>query len=75
MKPGSGGGWLVREQERDGIVDYYSVGGAKGYRWMEAENVKKLGLEDQIDKSYYQKLVDDAVSNISQYGDIEWFMS
>ena len=30
---------------------------------------------DIVDKSYYNKLVDDAVETISQYGDAEWFMS
>ena len=37
--------------------------------------VRELGKESDIDKSYYKALVDDAVSNISQYGDFEWFAS
>ena len=37
--------------------------------------VQELGKEDDIDKSYYNKLVDDAVQAISQYGDFEQFVS
>lgn len=33
------------------------------------------GVNDIIDRSYYQKLVDDAVDSISEYGDFEWFVS
>ncbi len=43
------------------------------YRWMESEMVKELGLQDHIDMDYWNKLVDDAVDAISQYGDFEWF--
>ena len=71
IKPGCGGGLLMRE--KDG--KYYSATGAKGYRWLESEMVKELGKEDDIDRSYYNKLVDDAVANISQYGDFEQFVS
>lgn len=42
---------------------------------MESEMVKELGKEDGIDRSYYDKLVDEAVKTISQYGDFEWFVS
>ena len=71
IKPGHGGGILLRE--KDG--KYYSATGAKGYRWMESEMVQQLKLEDSIDKSYYTKLVDEAVQDISQYGDFEAFAS
>lgn len=71
IKPGCGGGILLAQ--RDGKYD--SANGAKGYRWMEAEMVKELGKEDDIDRSYYVKLVDDAVEAISQFGDFEWFVS
>lgn len=37
--------------------------------------VKELSKEDSIDRSYYDKLVDDAVETISKYGDFEWFIS
>ena len=45
------------------------------YRWMESEMVKELGLQDKIDKSYYNTLVDEAIDAISKYGDFEWFVS
>ena len=37
--------------------------------------VRNDGREDQIDKSFYQKLADDAIDEISKYGDYEWFVS
>lgn len=76
IEPGRGGGILCREAiDKYGDTVYPSATGAKGYRWMESEMVRELGKEADIDKSYYQKLVDDAVSTISQYGDFEWFVS
>lgn len=76
IKSGCGGGELVREgTNKDGSIKYSSATGAKGYRWLESEVVRMLGKEDDIDKSYYQAMVDAAVDNISQYGDFEWFVS
>lgn len=63
------GGELV--VKRDG--KFSAVAGTKGYRWLEATAVKSLGLEDLIDKSYYRKLVDDAIEDISVHGDYNWF--
>lgn len=71
IKPGCGGAILVAE--RNGKYD--SVNGTKGYRWLEAEMVKEQHREDDIDKSYYNTLVDDAVETIIAYGDFEWFVS
>ena len=71
IKPGFGGGILLRE--KDG--KYYAAAGTKGYRWLESETVRQLHNEATIDKSYYQKLVDDAVETISQYGDFEAFVA
>ena len=71
IKPGAGGGLLMRE--KDG--KYYAATGSKGYRWLESEMVRELSKEDSIDRSYYDKLVDDAVKTISKYGDFEWFVS
>lgn len=81
IKPGCGGGVLVRESKtKDGSKKYDSITGTlkpddTPYRWLESEAVKALGKEDDIDKSYYRKLVDDAVEAISQYGDFERFVS
>ena len=71
IKPGRGGAVLYRLQDGK----YNSVTGTKDYRWLESAMVKELGKEEDIDKSYYTKLVDDAVESISQYGDFEWFVS
>ena len=74
--PGCGGGELVREgKDKDGNLKYSSATGAKGYRWLESEMVKVLGKENDIDRSYYDKLVDGAVNDISHHGDFEWFVS
>lgn len=71
VKPGSGGGVLLREQNGK----YYAVTGSSGYRWLESEMVRELNKESDIDRSYYDKLVDEAVKTISAYGDFEWFVS
>jgi predicted DNA-binding protein YlxM (UPF0122 family) len=76
VKPGCGGGELVKSMKDNfGNTKYDSVNGANGYRWLEAEMIRTLGLEANIDKSYYNKLVDDAVDTISKYGDFEHFVS
>lgn len=76
IKPGYNGGELLREgKDKEGNLKYSSATGAKGYRWLESEMVKELGKEDCIDRSYYDKLVDDAVETISEYCDFEWFAS
>lgn len=96
IKPGKGGGLLMREQDGK----YKAAAGTIGYRWLESEMLlKKIqetytvvdentgekkevakaveipGLTEAIDKSYYNKLVDDAVETISQFGDFEYFVS
>lgn len=76
IKSGCGGGILVRET--NGYYDdskYSSATGADGYRWMESEMVRQLGKENDIDREYYRKLVDDAVEAISKYVSFEWFVS
>lgn len=69
--PGCGGGVLLRE--KDG--KYYAATGSKGYRWLEAEVVKKLNKENAIDEKYFTSLCDDAINNISKFGDFEWLIS
>lgn len=77
MKPGAGGGLLVRESvdKKTGETKYDSVTGAKDWRWMESEMVKVLGKQEDIDKDYYNKLCDNAIRDISEFGDYEWFVS
>ena len=80
--PGNGGGVLLRESDGK----YYSVTGTKKekydktkeegvYRWLEEEEVKNANKWNCVDHSYYRKLVDEAVGDISKYGDFEWFVS
>lgn len=71
IKAGCGGGVLLRKTDKG----YSAATGSKGYRWMESEEVKKLGKEKDVDRSYYDRLVDEAVETISQYGDFEQFIS
>ena len=76
IKPDCGGQTLLREgKDREGNVKYSAVTGSKGYLWLESETVKTLKKEDDIDRSYYDKMVDGAVEAISKYGDFEWFVS
>lgn len=76
IEPGYNGGLLVREatDPKTGEKKYVSATGAKGYRWLESEMVKELGKENVIDRSYYNRLVDDAIDTISKYGDFYQFV-
>lgn len=75
IKPGCNGGELVREaRDKEGNIKYDSATGAKGYRWLESEMVRELGKMDDIDRSYYNKLVDEAVEELAKYGDVSWFI-
>ena len=70
VKPGRGGGILYRE--KDG--KYYAATGSKGYRWLESETLKDIdNWHDIVDDSYYLKQVDQAIVDISKFGDAEWF--
>lgn len=76
IKPGCGGKELLREyKDKEGNVKFASATGAKGYFWLESEMVKELGKESDIDRSYYEKMVDAAIDTISSYGDFKWFVS
>ena len=72
IKSGCGGGLLMR-LETDGRMS--AATGTKGYRWLESEVVKDLHAEDTVDKTYFDKLVDEAVTDISKFGDYNWFVS
>jgi len=79
VKDGVGGGILVRSKiAENGSVKYDSVTGTKGYRWLESETIRDRHLEhpeDLVDKSYYISKVDEAVADLSKFGDVEWFCS
>ena len=69
--PGNNGGVLYRINEGKN----YAAPGSTGYRWLESEMVKELGKEKCIDRSFYDKLSNNAIDSISEYGDYEWFIS
>ena len=81
IKAGRGGGILLREAGGR----YSAATGSKGYRWIESEAINATKAitgrdelfftEEDIDKGYYDKLVDDAKDTIKKYGDFEWFVS
>lgn len=71
IKPNHGGALLMRE--KDG--KYHAATGTKGHYWLEADMVEEMGKEDDIDVSFFEGLVNDAVDTISKYGDFEWFTS
>lgn len=71
VKPGTNGGTLYRVSEGKN----FAAPGSSGYRWVESEQIKMMGRESDIDRSFYNKLIDDAVDEISKYGDFEWFVS
>ena len=71
VRPGCGGGELLRQQNDK----YYFVSGSSGYRWLEEETVSALEKQDDIDKSYFELLVQDAADQILQYADLQWFCS
>lgn len=70
IKPGMGGGMLMRE--KDGKL--HAATGTKGYFWLEAHMVKKLGKMEDIDYSYFEALVQDARDNLAKFGDVERFL-
>lgn len=80
---GAGGGVLVRENNGkfDAVTgtkkeSYDKEAGEEPvYRWLESEVVANTNKWKDVDHSYYRHLVDEAVKDISKYGDFEWFTS
>ena len=70
IKPGHGGGVMVREQDGK----YYAVTGTKGYRWLESEVVAQLHKEDDADSGYYENLVTEAIKAINKFGSFDRFI-
>lgn len=71
IKPGKGGGLLMRQQGEK----YYAAANSTGYRWLESELVSAPGNEENIDMSFYRNMTDKMIAEISKYGDFEWFAS
>ena len=68
--PGSEGGVLYRVKDDK----YYAATGTKGYRWIESEQVKAMNWETIIDRSYYEKLCNEAKKEIAKYGNFDDFV-
>jgi energy-coupling factor transporter ATP-binding protein EcfA2 len=71
VTPESGGGLLYRVKDDK----RYAVSGTKGFFWIEAEIAKELGDDLEIDYSYFEGLVNDAVKTINKFGDFEKFVA
>lgn len=71
VKPGKGGGLLMRKQGEN----YYAAANSTGYRWVESEVVASESNQDSIDLSFYRNLVDKMVDEMNKLGDFEWFVS
>jgi DNA polymerase III delta prime subunit len=68
-----GGGKLYRVNEVDGVMKYYAVSGTKGHNWLEADVAEETeGLE--IDMTFFDKLKDEAIKAIEQFGSFEDFV-
>ena len=73
IKPDRGGGELLRENKDGEIKD--AVVGTKGYFWKEAEVVKYLHLEQDVDTSYSEALADEARAAIEQFINFDEFVA
>lgn len=71
IESGKGGGLLMRKGT-DG--KFTSIAGSKGYRWMEANKVRELKYENNIDMSYFQDLASVAVDTIEKFGNFDGFV-
>jgi hypothetical protein len=66
----SSGGILYRVQEEK----KYAVTGTKNYKWLSADAVKELEKEDDIDVSYFEAAVEEALEKIAEFGDPTIFL-
>lgn len=69
IKPDRGGAELLRMNNEGEIKD--AVVGTKGYRWKEAEMVRFMHQEQDVDTSYSEMLADEAKQAIEQFVDLE----
>lgn len=53
----------------------YAVTGTKGWQWLEAEVVRELGIQDDIDLGYFDQYVKGAIDTIAQFGDVDQFIN
>lgn len=69
IKPDRGGAELLRENSEGVVKD--AVVGTKGFLWKEAEMVKFMHQEQDVDTSYAEMLADEAKQAIEQFVDLE----
>ena len=67
IKPGCGGGILLRKKNDK----YYAASGSKGFRWLQSETVRTLEKEEDIDLNYFRNLIDNAISHIEEFIDLD----
>lgn len=67
----AGGGKLVRVHEGKD----YAVTGTKGHLWIEQDMFEKSDGKYEVDISYFERLVDEAMLTIGKFGDFEEFTS
>lgn len=67
----SGGGVLYRNVDGKN----YAVAGTKGHLWLEADVAAGLGDKCELDMSYYDNLVENAVATIEKFGNFEEFVN
>lgn len=70
-----GGLILYRINEVDGELKFYAVAGTKGHLWIEPEALMKDESLERIDFSFFDKLKEDAIKTIEQFGSFEEFIS
>ena len=75
--PGHCGGELKRiTKDKNGNKKFDNASDCSGYLWEESEKLRGTDGESYVDKSYYNRLVDDAVDTLQKNGcDVEWFVS
>ena len=67
VEEGQNGAMLYRIKDDK----FYKVTGTSGHLWMESDMAKERGAK--VDKSYFHKMVDDAIAAIEKFGDAEEF--
>lgn len=69
------GGRLYRVNDVDGEMKYYAVTGTKDQLWMEANVARPQEDKIKVDYSYFEKLKEEAIKSIRQFGSFEEFVS
>lgn len=69
IMPFHGGGSLYRKQNDK----YYAVSGSTGYRFFESSFAKRHNCTDIIDLRYFEDMVDEARSSLTEHGATEDF--